>query len=422
MRLAPTSVAPVTPGAAPATPVASVHGPAAPGTPLGERSPGVAQLCVSFVERQRAGLRRDHTALVRLCLAEGTDWVNKSSVGRFTSSIWSQPSAKDRVGVFTRLLSLGMWRELPKRGHMACPCVPVIETLQSFTSALPETDVFDVSAGLPESISAQAVHAFLGEDGRADNDATMLTYLSGMSRGDRGRGRLQKEREDAVKEWQTRHTKMSDHVQSVNLLRKWARERAGSRNATSPPSFQPDQATLTPVYAHAVESLGRLYAQVLSFQCLPRRVRSAVRGVDVEDWDMANCMFTVTVQLVARLGLSLDAPQADLATWSRYAADPGAVRDLVAVEFGACAKDVLLKAANGGTVPPTGNPGVDEVLQGLSSEARVLRWLAATVVSVGSPPVCCRTPSTVSCRIRRSTHGQRIQFSTICGPLLRTVA
>ena len=95
-------------------------------------------------------------------------------------------------------------------------------------------------------------------------------------------------------------------------------------------------------------------------------------------------MFSLTVQAVRRLGLKLNVPEATMPTWTKYADDPETVRDAIkgAIGFNSKwdAKSVLIKVAHGGRAPETGNRAVDELLSGISSEARLMRWLACSLL------------------------------------------
>ena len=368
--------APRTPaGAAPRTPGMGHAAPRTPGTALAGRA--------SFVDRERASVRRDHVALVKLCLRERLDMVNKSNIGRLTQGVWAAPNAKERAAVFEKLLAHGFWVELPKRNQMTCPCIPVVETEHLFQSALPHPLKHMPFVGLHELVSVNAVRTFLAEDGRAANDTAMMQFFEQMAKGGprQGRGKLPKEIALEAKEWAERSEKMQKHVHALTLLRGWLRDQ-GARNATTVQSSQVDVEQLTTDYACAIDAWGRAYGGGLCFQGLSRRVRGAIRGTELHDWDISNCMFSLTVQLARRLGLKLQVPEADLPTWTKYAEDPDAVRSAIAGAgvLGFDAKAILIKVAHGGSVPETGNHAVDELLAGISREARLLRWLACSLL------------------------------------------
>ena len=375
--LATDSVAPLG-NAAPGTPAV-----AAPGTPAGAapRTPVGRTGRLSFVERERASLRRDHVALVRLCLRDGVDMVNKSCVGSMTRGIWGAPSAKDRAAVFDKLLAHGFWVEIPKRNQMQHPCAPVLETEHPFESALPHPLQKMHFKTLPELFSVKAVQTFLKEDGRAANDTVMMQYLEQMAKGGArpGKGRLSKEMAAEAKEWAELSDKMQKHVHSLSLLRGWLRDQT-ARNAATLQASQPDVAKLTADYSCAIETWGRSYGRGLCFQALSRRARGAVRGADLQDWDISNCMFCLTVQVVKRLGLKLQIPEATMPTWTKYAEDSESVRDAIKAAVGFDAKSVLIKVAHGGSVPETGDHAVDELLSGISREGRLMRWLACSAL------------------------------------------
>ena len=257
------NVAPGTPGGvAPGTP-GTPGGVAAPGTPGSVAAPGTPMGRtgrLSFVERERLSLRRDHLALVRLCLRDGVDMVNKSCVGSMTRGIWGAPNSKDRAAVFDKLLAHGFWREIPKRAQMQHPCVPVLETEHPFESALPHPLQKMQFQSLPEVLSIKAVQTFLAEDGRAANDTVMLQYLEQMAKGGArtGRGRLPKDVAAEAKEWAELSEKMQKHVHSLSLLRGWLRDQT-ARNAATLQASQPDVAKLETDYSCAIDKWGRSY-------------------------------------------------------------------------------------------------------------------------------------------------------------------
>ena len=357
-----------------------------PGTPVQDAvAPGTSSAAalsrrLSFVDRQKLGLIKDHMALMRFCLDEGHDVISKNAVPRITATIWKAPNAKDRADIFSRLLSHGMWRELPKRTYYLQPCIPVIETNRPLREALPMGLDPEPFVGLTETLSVQAVQSFLSEDARASNDSVMLMFFDRMLKGERLPGRTSKVKEAAMKEWTERSEKMQQHIGSVTLLRHWSRRRAALRHATSSQSSQPDVAFLTPKYAHAVDTWGRCYGQDLCFQNLSRRVRGVVAGAEVQDWDISNCMFTLVSQLAACLEIKLDLPEVSLPMWNRYASDIESVRSLVETGFDCNAKAELLRVGHGGGVADSGIEEVDKFLAGVSREARLLRWLAASLL------------------------------------------
>ena len=275
---------------------------------------------------------------------------------------------------------MGFWRELPKRHYFSHPCIPVIETKNPLKDVLPLGLEPEPFKGLTEVLSASAVHTFLTNDARATNDSTMLLFLERMVKSDRVRGRATKEKQAAAKEWEDRTERMQKHVNSITLLRHWSRERASSRHATSSPTSQSDMVSLAPTYTHAVETWGRSYGRGLCFQNFSRRVRGAVCGVEVQDWDISNCMFTLMTQVAQRLGIDLEVQEVALPMWNRYASDTKGVRSQVAAGFGVDAKAEILKVGHGGSTTTSGNEEVDNFLAGISREARLLRWLAASML------------------------------------------
>ena len=415
LTLVPPPGAPTLQRPAPRTPRQAVVCPGTPGTPrqapapAPETSDKSLPIRLNFIDRQRLGLRQDHMALVRLCLAEGYDLVNKHNVPRITASIWKAQNQRDRADIFERLLHLGFWRELPKRNYYPHPCIPVIETTHPFSEALP-LGLPEAFVGLTEAVSAKAVQAFLSNDARATNDSVMLMFLERMVKTDRSRGRATKERQAATKEWAERSEKMQKHVSSVTLLRHWSRQRAASRHATSSPRSQSDMVSLVPKYAHAVDTWGRCYGQGLCFQNLSRRVRGAVCGIEVQDWDISNCMFTLVTQVVERLQLNLHVQEVRLPMWKMYASDPEKMRDLVAEAFGLDAKAEILRVGHGGGVTISGIERVDNFLAGVSREARLLRWLAASMLPQAHKFFIDNL---------KNTRGRKTLFSIIFGPRLR---
>ena len=123
-----------------------------------------------------------------------------------------------------------------------------------------------------------------------------------------------------------------------------------------------------------------MYASGLCFQTLSRRLRSALRGVELQDWDISNCMFTVTTQLVDKIKVDLPIPDASLRAWRRYAADPVGVREMLAGSFGADAKAVALKVAHGGACPSCTDHEALAFLVELSRESRLLRWWSCALL------------------------------------------
>jgi hypothetical protein len=98
------------------------------------------------------------------------------------------------------------------------------------------------------------------------------------------------------------------------------------------------------------------------------------------DWDIKNSMFTLMTQLVARMGMALDIPDVRLPSWTAYAQDPDSWRRRVTAMGNGSGKEVLIKVAHGGAVPLVPDGGVQNLLNGISREARLLRWYAASVM------------------------------------------
>ena len=421
VHAAPQTPAPAVPRAAPGCPSPAAPGtpapaPATPRTPTGEmpippqqpstpRRSSLAQpaspapravpvapvprlgLWSSMLERQQLDLQKRHVELVQFCLDRALDFINKSAAVRVAGEVWPTLSRREVGDIFDRLVSQGYWKQLPKRYNQAQPCIPLVRTRCPLVEAFPQWRKLDAS--LPEVLDARRAREFVLQEDRACNDTVMIAFFEASVKAPDGvstRGRLCKELEAVAREWQDHLDNARGHVQTMQALRAFVATWARGGRPTDSPSQRSSSVTIHTDYhpadvPHPADrSLGRLYTKGLSFQNLSRRAREPCRGEELHDWDMCNAMVGLTVQLVAKLPMDIALPDAALPAWNRYASNPLSVRDLLARTFGAEAKAVALKVANGGGIPQCTDPEALQFLTQLSKESRLLRWWACGLV------------------------------------------
>ena len=287
-------------------------------------------------------------------------------MARAAVDVWQGMPFRERGQLFERIISSGFWRELPKRGNILQPCIPVVKSDRRLQDVFPQWQ--PCSAPLPEVMDFAHARTLVLQEDRACNDAIFAQFFDLMVKspdGDaqRSAGRLSKRLEAASREWQDRSDKMRHHVQTMNSLRDAVRVWDRDRAATSSPSQRDSTVSVTTEYEQKHANFGRCYARGVAFQNLSRRLRSSLAGVPLQDWDMENSMVVLTVQLVAMLGIDAVSPSAALTAWKRYAGDPSGTRQMLARSFGAAAKEVALKVANGGAVPDCADPEALVVLE-----------------------------------------------------------
>ena len=381
---------PVTPDRARAAQSPRPRGPAHEGAvsprpaPVSPRPPVPrVGLWSSMLERERASLAGRSLALIAYCLDNGIDLVNKTTAPRLTAQVWQGMSQRDRGILFDKLVTNGLWRLLPRRGNVPQPCIPVVEARQDLQSVFPQWGA--LQGPLPEKLDARRGRDVVMQEDRAFNDAVMLQFFEASAKcpdgtAGRGAGRLSKDLDAASREWQEHAEDARLHVQTMSALRDFVRTWSRANSSTCSPSQRESVVTMHTDYSHKHGCFGRYYGKGLCFQSLCRRLRGVVQGVDVEDWDIRNCMVVLTAQLVEKIGIVVDSPVASLPAWKRYAEDPTGIRAMLARSFGIKAKTIALKVANGGSWPECVDAEALSFLSDLSKEARLLRWWSCNLV------------------------------------------
>ena len=97
-------------------------------------------------------------------------------------------------------------------------------------------------------------------------------------------------------------------------------------------------------------------------------------------------MFTLTVRFANRRKIDLNIAEAKLPTWTRYATDTDNMREVSTAALGSDAKQKFISTAHGGAIPICSDPTVKSFIEQVSSEARLLRWLACSAM----PSLCDR--------------------------------
>ena len=121
-----------------------------------------------------------HTELIRDCLDHRMDTPNKQSISRLP--IWShcgKPGQK--ASLFQKLLSAGLWRVLPKRGHLATPCVPVDPTRATMASALPIDPSNVLLQNFPDVTCIDKARNNLMQEAVNTTSAVMMTFFDRMT-------------------------------------------------------------------------------------------------------------------------------------------------------------------------------------------------------------------------------------------------
>ena len=78
--------------------------------------------------------------------------------------------------------------------------------------------------------------------------------------------------------------------------------------------------------------------------------------------------------------IDLNIAEAKLPTWTRYATDTDNMREVSTAALGSDAKQKFISTAHGGAIPICSDPTVKSFIEQVSSEARLLRWLACSAM------------------------------------------
>ena len=229
--------------------------------------------------------------------------------------------------------------------------------------------------------------------------------------GSRGEGALTKNQKIVSEEWKRRADRLRRHIVSLSLLRETVRASSRSRDFAS--TFPDDDMFVSSPrdYSTKYESSGRSYASTSSFQNVTRRLRYAVCDPRAEDWDIKNCMFTLTVQIAHRIQIDLNIAEAKLdEIRQRY-------RQHVA-GLNCIPKQKVISTAHGGAIPICSDPSVKSFFEQVSSAARLLRWLACSVMPslfdrfLCDPDVHPWPENTCGVLVTRATDELQDSFST----------
>ena len=183
-------------------------------------------------------------------------------------------------------------------------------------------------------------------------NAVMMTFFHRMTiapEGSRGKGALRKNQKNFSEEWKRRADRLCRHIACLSLLRETFRASSGSLDFASVFSDDDMVVSSSRDYSTKYESFGRSYASTSSFQNMTRR--HAFCDPRAEDWDIKNCMFTLTVQIAHRMQKDLNIAEAKLPTWTRYATDTDNMRQVFTAALGSDSKQKVISTAHGGAIP-----------------------------------------------------------------------
>ena len=172
--------------------------------------------------------------------------------------------------------------------------------------------------GVPDVTCIDKARNYLTWEAVNTNNAMMMTFFDRMTiapESSRSEGALTKKQKLVSEEWKRRADQSDRHIESLSLLRETDRASSGSRDLFSSTFSDEDTvASYSRDYSIKYESFGRSYASTSSLQNMTRRLRHAVCDPRAEDWDIKNCMFTLTVQMAHQMQIDLNIAEAKLPT------------------------------------------------------------------------------------------------------------
>lgn len=320
---------------------------------------------------------RHHAQLIKYCIENKKDLITSAFVSR-TKELWPHlKTAKERVSTFEALVGAGLVKVLPKRGK-AIPCIPVIPARKNITEILPLLSCVSLSEGLPECISEEAL-ANCEKGCQLHNLAVIHSFLDEQLHGLKrpGAGNVSLADRIRVDELERLLRKSSDHRACLEQLLSIAQ---ASVKTMQEVVLSQDRTMIKKLvqYAYKFDSFGRKYSTSAGAQRMSRRVRTQVLPRKVVDMDLKNAMTSLVAELLPRLELTDCLPADMFQAWCQYAQDADGMREAFSKRSLLPAKTIILRVAHGGSPPDTGDVDLNEWLHKLSSESRVLRWVAAS--------------------------------------------
>ena len=277
------------------------------------------QAHISPAEREsdetKKALLKDHVSLVKLLLKSGQDYINRTSIGRITRACWTHVSSiSAREKIFENLMTMGMWRQVGRRGQMAEACMPVISTAKSFASVV-QTTRPEAIGPLPELFVATQLRGELDRPCHLHNLIKvrdhLQTLISSTSR--RGRGRESDTVKAARIAAEKRHASVKCHIQVRETLQNELSSPAFSVAEPPAPSWSSGELMSKGCsYEYKNTLRSRQFVRGAASQSMARVLRDQVLPTGVLDFDLQAAHWSLVLQMGQKMEIALQVPGANL--------------------------------------------------------------------------------------------------------------